>query len=183
MAINCIHWNKKMGIKKLKRMFPRLAGRAFYGEGEKRVKEGMFLWHEDLFPHLPLRTLLVQNYTCCALRGYQWKEAKDPSIQYVFKHNPFLIIDYHMKLLREIEDRGELKQIKDNCYWLMPIYRGVGTPKWNPYELSVKNTNSFPEHNNDHFRLCINKLEKSLTIKKGSHRWRRIGGELPFRTR
>ena len=70
-----------------------------YNYYSKRKKKGaiiMRLWHGDLLPLLDRQRLLAQHRECAALRGLGWGK-KHATVDYVFIHDPMLLVAYHKK--------------------------------------------------------------------------------------
>ena len=79
----------------------------------------MRLWHQRLLPYLDRQRLLGQHRECCALRGKGWGK-KHATVDYVFKHDPALLVAYHYCVMKEMERRGHHPDAK----WQVPKWRG-----------------------------------------------------------
>lgn len=79
----------------------------------------MRLWHQSLLPYLDRQRLLSQHRECAALRGKGWGK-KHSVVDYVFKHNPCLLVAYHRLVMDEMERRGYHPDRK----WDVPQWRG-----------------------------------------------------------
>lgn len=120
----------------------------------------MRLWHEDLLPYLPRQQILGQNRELAALRGKGWLKSHE-TVNYIFKHNPYYLYQYHLLVLQEMTNRG----YKPNKLWYNANYRGK---KCKPYifdiipELDIKRP-IYPEHNNNYLIECVLNLHKKFT--------------------
>ena len=65
----------------------------------------MRLWAQQLIPYLDRQRLLSQHREACALRGKGWGK-KHATVDYVFKHNPCLLVAYHRLVMDDMERRG-----------------------------------------------------------------------------
>ena len=79
----------------------------------------MRLWHQFLIPLLDDKRLLGQHRECCALRGKGWGK-KHSVVDYVFKHDPGMLYEYHVEVMHEMLKRGMLPGSK----WYCRTYRG-----------------------------------------------------------
>ena len=101
----------------------------------------MRLWHQKLIPLLPRQQLLGQHRECCALRGKGWGR-KHSTVDYVFTHEPSLLVAYHYLIIKEMKKRGyHPDKIWENCH-----YRGK--------ELGYSKTNEFCNENGLHL-ICL----------------------------
>lgn len=123
----------------------------------------MRLWHESLIPHLPRQHLLGQHRECCALRGLGWGR-KHSTVDYVFRHNPYLLYAYHMIIIHEMDRRN----YKVEKLWLDEKYRGK---KCDPYNRGFCEVGTFytdtiyPEHDESYLRECMaNLASKGIVI-------------------
>ena len=114
----------------------------------------MRLWHEELIQYLPRQQLLGQHRECCALRGKGWGR-KHAIVDYVFTHNPALLVAYHYKVMEEMKRRG----YHPDQIWLCCDYRGKELGYTQPMEfcdniilnLCVNlNETIYPEHNEEY---------------------------------
>lgn len=58
----------------------------------------MRLWHEQLINKLPRQQLLGQHRELAALRGNGWGK-KHATVNYVFKHSPYKLYQFHLLVL------------------------------------------------------------------------------------
>lgn len=128
----------------------------------------MRLWHEALLPYLPRQQLLGQHRECCALRGNGWGK-KHATIDYVFKYSYQKLYQYHLKVIREMENRGYLA----DPLWLQQEYRGKNCP---PFQKVIsmnehKNKDTpqihdwiYPEHNQKYLQECLENLSRKGII-------------------
>ena len=65
----------------------------------------MRLWHQSLIPHLDRQRLLGQHRELCALRGNGWGRPH-ATVNYVFSHEPELLVAYHYLIMAEMRERG-----------------------------------------------------------------------------
>ena len=134
------------------------------------------LWHETLLPYLPYRQLLGQHRECCALRGNGWGKSH-ATVNYVFEHPYEWLWVYHMKVMREMLNRG----FNVDPQWLTMGYQGKSKPQRVYYmpthapdasrvelhpvpdtavlnqKLMVHNL-VYPEHNDEYLRECVQNL-------------------------
>ena len=129
----------------------------------------MRLWHQSLIPHLPRQQLLGQHRECCALRGRGWGR-KHSVVNYVFEHDPALLVAYHFKVMNEMKARG----YHPDEIWYDGNYRGtsIGYQKdWCDFNECVeafKKDIIYPEHNDEYLQECIDNLKsKGIEIKIG----------------
>lgn len=119
----------------------------------------MRLWHQTLIPYLDRQRLLGQHRECAALRGAGWGR-KHSIVDYVFKHDPALLVTYHWLVLEEMLKRG----YNPDVAWDNPDYRGktLGIqPGWVNVDLLVNDkekTIIYPEHNDAYLKECIDIL-------------------------
>ena len=132
----------------------------------------MRLWHEELIPYLPRQQLLGQHRECCALRGKGWGR-KHATVDYVFTHNPALLVAYHYKVMEEMKRRG----YHPDSIWLCCDYRGKELGYAQPMEfcdnimlnlcMNLDET-IYPEHNEEYLEECLNNLKsKGIEINIG----------------
>lgn len=151
----------------------------------------MRLWHESLLPLLPNPQLLGQHRECCALRGLGWGRPHS-TVNYVFDHPYEYLYVYHLKVLKEMLNRGyEL-----HLAWYRMTYRGAKAPhiiyyskeneeslralalNWEDFPKGYYKPNPgfsivklakpgvlvYPEHNDQYLRECLDNLSR-----KGIH--------------
>ena len=116
----------------------------------------MRLWHQSLIKHLPRQQLLGQHRECCALRGKGWGR-KHSVVNYVFEHDPILLVQYHNLVMDEMENRG----YHPDPIWRSINWRGktIGEDNWIekiPVEFT---TPLYPEHNDEYLKECIENLK------------------------
>lgn len=119
----------------------------------------MRLWHQDLLIFLPRAQILGQHRECCALRGMGWGK-KHSTVDYVFTHSAKRLADYHLLVLREMENRG----YKPDQQWFCPEYRGKNSRPW-PCFLPSENylsseTLIYSEHDDVYRQECLENLRQ-----------------------
>lgn len=125
----------------------------------------MRLWTQQILPYLDRQRLLSQHRECAALRGAGWGRPH-ATVNYVFTHNPALLVAYHFVVMDEMEKRG----YHPDPIWRNPDYRGktLGIQEnWTDKNLledcyviaSVTGDKVFPEHNNEYIKECLTLLE------------------------
>ena len=123
------------------------------------------LWHQFLIPRLPRQQLLGQHRECAALRGRGWGR-KHSVVNYVFDHEPELLVAYHYLVMDEMKRRG----YNPDTTWYNPEYRGtaLGTvAAWadadivdDQYMYAIhKNGIIYPEHDDAYLQECIDNLK------------------------
>ncbi|TPR39833.1 TIGR02328 family protein [Apilactobacillus micheneri] len=113
----------------------------------------MRLWHQSLISKLPRQQLLGQHREVCALRGKGWGK-KHATVNYVFKHSPYKLFQFHELVMAEMHKRG----YHPNEKWADKNYRGTAC---DPYDnlKPVKLTNPiYPEHNDEYLKECLENL-------------------------
>ena len=126
----------------------------------------MRLWHQKLLPYLDRQRLLSQHREVCALRGKGWGK-KHATVDYVFTHDPALLIAYHYCVMEEMERRG----YHPDRTWDFPEWRGTTLGKQDDFadkaltEQCWMNVNQmgsiiYPEHNDEYLRECIALLKE-----------------------
>lgn len=132
----------------------------------------MRLWHESLVPDLCNQHLCGQHRECCALRGGAWN-VKHETVNYVFDHEPWRLVEYHFTVLCEMDKRGF--DVDDQ--WCFAPYRGESCEPWDieRYLSSVSDDyrvtrrlwpSVFPEHDRDYLVECV-----ELLRDKGCEIW------------
>lgn len=132
----------------------------------------MRLWHQSLIPYLDRQRLLGQHRELAALRGKGWGR-KHSVVNYVFSHNPELLVAYHLLVMDEMENRG----YHPDRTWNNPGWRGtsLGEEKdWanndmvmGIYDNALMGHIIYPEHNKDYLIECIENLkEKNIEVSK-----------------
>ncbi|GAB4074765.1 TIGR02328 family protein [Barrientosiimonas marina] len=124
----------------------------------------MRLWHEKLLPELPRQQLLGQHRECCALRGNGWGK-NHSTVNYVFRHSPYKLYQYHMKVMNEMKRRG----YHIDSLWEDPLYRGKKCSPFEDEQLTKTGTQEgetiYPEHDQDYLQACIDNLrEKGIYV-------------------
>lgn len=126
----------------------------------------MRLWHQSLISKLPRQQLLGQHRECCALRGQGWGR-NHSVVNYVFEHDPAVLVAYHYLIMNEMEKRGYNPDKK----WQNANYRGqtlgiqenwcnrkLATALALAASFSQKKTLYF-EHNEEYLQECIENLK------------------------
>lgn len=126
----------------------------------------MRLWHQSLIPILPHQQLLGQHRECCALRGNGWGR-KHATVNYVFDHNPMMLVMYHFKIIKEMFRRGMTGVDK---LWGNPLYRGKSCEPWSWDDdlIQLDLLTQYPEHNDQYLRECINNLKNKGIELRGA---------------
>lgn len=131
----------------------------------------MRLWCQQLLPYLDRQRLLSQHREACALRGKGWGK-KHAIVDYVFKHDPSLLVAYHYLVMDEMKRRG----YNPDEIWRNPCYRGKSLPmQWDFADADFvddqycyathKGGIIYPEHNDEYLAECIRLLkEKNAPI-------------------
>ena len=132
----------------------------------------MRLWHEGLLPYLDRQRLLAQHRECCALRGRGWGR-KHSVVDYVFTHPIEWIWAYHMRVMKEMIDRGYCP----DKIWFSATYRGKDLGEMSLEEqeaINVEEINAklaaadyiYPEHDDAYLEECLQNLEaKGVNIR------------------
>lgn len=126
----------------------------------------MRLWHEKLISKLPRRQLLGQHRECCALRGKGWNKTHS-TVQYVFEYDIEKLIAYHMRVMKELQNRG----YRVNEEWLKCSYRGKQLGY--SYKIDIRkvmkykeNEVIYSEHNDEYLNECLENLRhKGINIE------------------
>ena len=125
----------------------------------------MRLWHQSLIPHLPRQQLLGQHRELCALRGRGWGR-NHSVVNYVFEHDPTLLVAYHFLVMDEMKRRG----YHPDETWYNGDWRGttigihhfwcdfdncgaILASAWRGGEMI------YPEHNDEYLQECIDNLK------------------------
>jgi uncharacterized protein (TIGR02328 family) len=118
----------------------------------------MRLWHFRLIPLLPRQQLIGQHRECCALRGKGWGK-KHSTVNYVFKYAPSYLVNYHFKVIKELERRG----YSIDSAWKDKNYRGKNCDK---YEFVVDEwvTEDYHEHDDSYLEECLANLKSKGVI-------------------
>lgn len=125
----------------------------------------MRIWHQFLISKLPRQQLLGQHRECCALRGRGWGR-KHSVVNYVFDHDPELLVAYHYLVMDEMKRRGYSPDIT----WYNPEYRGTAlgyVTAWADADIvddqymyaTHKNGIIYPEHDDAYLQECIDNLK------------------------
>ncbi|WMJ21926.1 TIGR02328 family protein [Paludicola sp. MB14-C6] len=126
----------------------------------------MRLWHQSLLSQLPSKQLLGQHRECCALRGNGWGK-KHSVVDYVFTHEPELLVAYHHTVMLEMKKRG----YHIDPLWWDYCYRGKNCAALSSFSLKryhsvLKQPLIYDEHNPTYYEECISNLkEKGITIE------------------
>ncbi|MBO6031771.1 MAG: hypothetical protein J6Q22_09985 [Prevotella sp.] len=130
----------------------------------KKKGEKVRLWPLAILDQLPRQQLLGQHRECCALRGNGWGR-KHSTVDYVFLHHPYFLVEYHKEVMREIERRGYM--IRDKNWWncsyrgkKLGYSEGMKFEVWygfiiypNPFDKRI-----YPEHDEKYLDECISNL-------------------------
>ena len=130
----------------------------------------MRLWHQELLPLLPRQQLLGQHRECCALRGNGWGR-KHSVVNYVFTHDPALLVGYHYRVMREMERRG----YRPSAIWDFACWRGDALGEDHGFvdrellkQIEMSDGIIYPEHNSEYLKECIENLRaKGIDITFG----------------
>ena len=125
----------------------------------------MRLWHQALIKYLPRQQLLGQHRECCALRGKGWGR-KHSVVNYVFEHDPELLVAYHFLVMNEMKVRG----YHPDETWYNGDWRGSTIREqshWCDFEgcaaimKKVEDSGAmiYPEHNDEYLQECIENLK------------------------
>lgn len=126
----------------------------------------MRLWHQSLIRKLPSPQLLGQHRECCALRGNAWAK-KHSVVDYVFAHEPELLVAYHHILMHEMKRRG----YRIELLWWDCCYRGKNSLPWaefseDIYQNALVRPFVYEEHDTDYYKECILNLKsKGIVLK------------------
>lgn len=120
----------------------------------------MRLWHKDMLPILPRLQLLSQHREVCALRGKGWGK-RHSTIDYIFKHHPDYLYNYHLKVQEEMVNRGYT--IEPN--WLYPSWRGKRL-KHDFDFCTGEIIADYPEHNDHYLKECLYNLIEKIEIDR-----------------
>lgn len=133
----------------------------------------MRLWHEGLLPYLPRQQLLGLHREVCALRGKGWGR-KHSVVDYVFTHPIEWLWAYHMRVMKEMLNRG----YHPDKVWFDVTYRGkdLGTMTQEEQEaIDVDDINAklaatevyiYPEHDDAYLEECLQNLEaKGINLR------------------
>ena len=115
----------------------------------------MRLWHEQIIQKLPRQQLLGQHREIAALRGNGWGK-KHATVNYVFKHSPYKLFQFHLLVMKEMQHRG----YKPNEKWFNPLYRGEHCPAYTTLKPCALTTPIYPEHNAAYLDECLQNLSK-----------------------
>ncbi|MCX7970309.1 MAG: TIGR02328 family protein [Negativicutes bacterium] len=113
----------------------------------------MRLWHYRLIPRLSRARLLGQHRECCALRGLGWGR-RHATVDYVFRHSPRLLVNYHRLVMAEMVRRG----YRPAAEWASPVYRGRRCPPWTDRQLYDEPADMYPEHDRQYWQECCRLL-------------------------
>lgn len=125
----------------------------------------MRLWHEGLLPYLSRQQLLGLHRETCALRGKGWGR-KHSVVDYVFTHPIEWLWAYHMRVMKEMLNRG----YNPDKTWFDVTYRGKDLGQMTPEEqkaIDVEGINAklagaayiYPEHDDTYLEECLQNLE------------------------
>ena len=125
----------------------------------------MRLWHEGLLPYLPRQQLVGLHRETCALRGKGWGR-KHSVVDYVFTHPIEWLWAYHMRVMKEMLNRG----YNPDKVWFSVTYRGKDLGEMTQEEqeaIDVEGINAklagtayiYPEHDDTYLEECLQNLE------------------------
>ena len=121
----------------------------------------MRLWHQDLINRLPQQQLLGQHRECAALRGNGWGR-RHATVNYVFDHSPYLLYQYHLLVMAEMEVRG----YQPSEEWKDKNYRGTHCDPFLNLPECVVNRPIYPEHDHCYKEECLSNLrEKGIDLE------------------
>jgi len=123
-------------------------------------EKSMRLWHEVLIPKLPRQQLLGQHRECCALRGKGWGKPHS-TVNYVFTHSPYKLVQYHQLIMDEMNNRG----YQPDKLWRNPLYRGKAIGGYTALSEVPLESPIYPEHNTAYLKECLENLaEKDIYL-------------------
>ena len=124
----------------------------------------MRLWHQKLIPFLPRQQLLGQHRECCALRGKGWGK-KHKIVDYVFTHNPALLVAYHFLIIKEMKRRGynpdktwEIAEYRGSTIGMTELYEFCDPIILQLYTELPQEEMIYLEHNDAYLQECIENL-------------------------
>lgn len=124
----------------------------------------MRLWAQQLIPYLPRQQLLGQHRELCALRGKGWGK-KHATVDYVFTHEPEMLVAYHRLIIAEMKCRGyNPDNAWDNCNYRGAILGVVNnwchleTVAGYVMDTILTKEPIYPEHNDKYLKECIDNL-------------------------
>jgi len=120
----------------------------------------MRLWHQKLIPYLDDRRLLGLHREVAALRGGAWGR-KHATVDYVFRHEPSRLYEYHLLVMDEMIKRG----FNPDVCWYSRLYQGKNRPQLTLLEAGVyvympdaDNLFIYPEHDDRYLLECLDNL-------------------------
>ncbi|GAJ25719.1 hypothetical protein JCM15457_597 [Liquorilactobacillus sucicola DSM 21376 = JCM 15457] len=114
----------------------------------------MRLWHQQLIPLLPRQQLLGQHREIAALRGNGWGRPH-ATVNYVFRHSPYKLFQFHLLVLEEMEKRG----YHPAANWRSPTYRGLHCAPYTEIAAIELSNPIYPEHDAAYLRECLQNLK------------------------
>ena len=123
----------------------------------------MRLWHVSLIKYLPRQQLLGQHRECCALRGKGWGKPH-ATVNYVFKYSPSMLYQFHLLVMKEMEQRG----YHANKIWMDYHYRGKKLG-YADYNTMGKSLEKYPEHDTKYLTECIDNLREKGVVRESEN--------------
>jgi uncharacterized protein (TIGR02328 family) len=132
----------------------------------------MRLWHQSLIPHLDRQRLLGAHRECAALRGRGWGKPHSV-VNYVFTHDPALLVAYHYIIIEEMRRRG----YNPDPIWENPDWRGSALGEQSGFankklvndlwmNINQMGKIIYPEHDGNYLQECIDNLKgKGIEIR------------------
>ena len=120
----------------------------------------MRLWHVSLIKYLPRQQLLGQHRECCALRGKGWGKPH-ATVNYVFQYNPHMLYQFHLLVMKEMEQRGYHAEE----LWLDYNYRGK-VLGYADYNAGGEFLDKYPEHDPKYLAECIDNLREKGVVRE-----------------
>lgn len=122
----------------------------------------MRLWHQSLIAHLPRAQLLGQHRECAALRGAGWGRPH-ATVNYVFRHSPYRLFQYHCLVMQQMQARG----YRPDPLWLDPHHRGKTLPPHTQLMPEPLRTPIYPEHDAAYLDECLSNLRsKGILLER-----------------
>lgn len=115
----------------------------------------MRLWHQALISKLPRQQLLGQHREIAALRGNGWGR-RHATVDYVFRHSPFKLFQFHRLVLNEMVRRG----YRPNKCWYNPLCRGQHCPPYKQLAEERETDPIYPEHDAAYLQECLANLRQ-----------------------
>jgi len=130
----------------------------------------MRLWHYNLIPLLSKQRLLGQHQDCCAFRGLGWSR-KNSTVDYVWSYSPLTLVDYHFRVIRELERRA----VCIDPVWKDVRYRGKRCEPYSVSEtLQMIVGERYKEHDLKYLYSCVKNLRDKgevISMETAIQRW------------